>query len=61
MPTGWYVVGRTPVKTFDPVRDPVFPLAVGDEIVFDRIEATAFDDLARRAARGEPILVPVPS
>ena len=50
MPTGWYVLGRTPVKTFDPGRDPAFPIAVGDEVSFEAINAEKFDDLARDEA-----------
>jgi KipI family sensor histidine kinase inhibitor len=46
MPTGWYVVGRTPARTFDPGRDPAFPIAVGDEVAFERIDAATFDVLA---------------
>ncbi len=58
MPTGWYVLGRTPARTFDPHGEPVFPLAVGDEIVFERVDAERFEALARAAEEGAPILVP---
>lgn len=51
MPTGWYVLGRTPVRTFDPGRDPMFPLAVGDEVVFQPISAA---DFAAWDAMAEP-------
>lgn len=54
MPTGWYVLGRTPARTFDPRRDPPFPIAVGDEVAFERVDAARFDDLARAAASGAP-------
>lgn len=54
MPTGWYVLGRTPVRTFDPARDPMFPLAVGDEVRFDPISADAFAALDG-AAEPEPL------
>ena len=58
MPTGWYVLGRTPARTFDPRRDPVFPIAVGDTLSFDRIDPDRFDALLRAAEVGEPILAP---
>ena len=58
MPTGWYVLGRTPARTFDPRGNPMFPIAVGDAIAFERIDAARFEELARAAERGEPILVP---
>lgn len=54
MPTGWYVLGRTPVRTFDPARDPMFPLRVGDEVRFDPIPADAFAALDGAA---EPELI----
>ncbi len=58
MPTGWYVLGRTPAQTFDPHGDPMFPIAIGDQIAFERIDAARFEDLARAARQGEPLLVP---
>lgn len=56
MPTGWYVLGRTPVRTFDPSRDPAFVIGVGDEVSFEPIDAAAFDALAAEVAAGQPIL-----
>lgn len=56
MPTGWYVLGRTPVRSFDLARDPAFPIGVGDEVSFARIDAAAFETLAREAPAGQPIL-----
>jgi KipI family sensor histidine kinase inhibitor len=32
MPTGWYVLGRTALRLFDPGRDPPVPFAPGDRI-----------------------------
>ncbi len=58
MPTGWYVLGRTPARTFDPRGDPVFPLAIGDEIAFERVDAARFEALTGAAERGELVLVP---
>lgn len=57
MPTGWYVLGRTPARTFDTGRDPVFPIGVGDEISFERIDAQAFEALAREAEAGRPLFI----
>ena len=34
MPTGWYEIGRTPVKMFDPRRERVFLAGSGDELCF---------------------------
>ena len=55
MPTGWWVIGRTPEKVFALARDPAFLVAVGDEIRFEAIDADAFAMLAARAAAGEPV------
>ena len=56
MPTGWYVLGRTPARTFEPSRDPAFPIAVGDTVSFDRIDPDRFDALLRQAETGAPVL-----
>ena len=32
MPTGWYVLGRSAARLFDPERDPMVPVAPGDRI-----------------------------
>lgn len=52
MPTGWYAVGRTPVKVFVLLRDPVFLAKVGDEICFERIDRETFDELSAAAEAG---------
>jgi inhibitor of KinA len=57
MPTGWYMLGRTPVRTFDPKRDPAFPIAVGDTLAFNRIDAGRFAALTRDVEGGRDILV----
>ncbi|CEJ14390.1 Kinase A inhibitor [bacterium YEK0313] len=54
-PSGWHLLGRTPVRTFMPDRDPVFLIGAGDEVVFEPIEATRWDALDRAAAAGEPV------
>lgn len=54
-PSGWHLLGRTPVRTFHPKRDPVFLLEPGDRINFHSIAAKEFDALDRAAERGEPV------
>lgn len=56
MPSGWHLLGRTPIKTFLSHRDPVALFAPGDEIVFDEIPAAAFEPLQCRAMAGEPLV-----
>jgi KipI family sensor histidine kinase inhibitor len=60
-PSGWHLLGRTPVRTFMAKRDPVFLLAPGDEITFEPVPAERWDELDRRAAAGDPVAEIVPS
>jgi inhibitor of KinA len=53
MPTGWYAIGRTPVKMFDPRRQRVFLAGIGDELCFERIDPAAFDAVTTAAEAGE--------
>jgi KipI family sensor histidine kinase inhibitor len=54
-PTGWYVLGRTPVKPYDPRRSPPFLFEAGDRIRFCPIGPDAFARLVRDAAPGDAI------
>jgi allophanate hydrolase subunit 1 len=42
MPTGWYVLGRTPLNMFDLNRDPPVLLNIGDEVRFQPISGDEF-------------------
>ncbi|MGL4322830.1 MAG: 5-oxoprolinase subunit PxpB [Beijerinckiaceae bacterium] len=55
MPSGWHLLGRTPVRTWAPGRDPEFLLLPGDEVVFHPIDASRWDALDRAAAAGDII------
>ena len=52
-PSGWHLLGRTPVRNFMPGRDPVFILRAGDRVVFQRIDGRDFAELDRASAAGE--------
>jgi KipI family sensor histidine kinase inhibitor len=54
-PSGWHLLGRTPVKTFHPNRDPVFLIAPGDAVTFYAITADTFAALGRAAEGGEQV------
>jgi len=54
-PSGWHLLGRTPVRTFHPRRDPAFLIAPGDAVTFHAIPADAFAALDRAAEQGEPV------
>ena len=53
MPTGWWLIGRTPERMFSLAREQTFLAAVGDEITFEPIDRDTFRALDRRAASGE--------
>jgi KipI family sensor histidine kinase inhibitor len=59
-PSGWHLLGRTPVRTFDPERDPPFLLEPGDRVRFRAIEPAAFAELDRRAEAHDPLIAPEP-
>jgi inhibitor of KinA len=46
-PGGWNIIGRTPLRLVD-VRKSYFPLAAGDRIVFERIDAKEYARLLGR-------------
>ena len=51
-PSGWHVIGRTPVRPFHPGRMPEFLFEPGDRIRFRPVSAREWADLDRDAARG---------
>ncbi len=60
-PSGWHLLGRTPVRNFMAARDPVVLLAPGDRVRFAPIEARDFAELDRASAAGEIVAEIVPS
>lgn len=57
MPTGWWVIGRTPVRMFSLLRDPNFLVEVGDTIRFRPVGKDEFDFLDQRELSGEVVAV----
>ena len=52
-PGGWQLIGRTPVKMYDPNREtPILPKA-GQYIKFRAIDRAEYDDIATAAEKGE--------
>lgn len=45
-PGGWRLIGRTPLRLFDPERDPASVLAVGDRVRFRAIDRAAYERVA---------------
>jgi KipI family sensor histidine kinase inhibitor len=52
-PSGWHLLGRTPVRTYQLNRDPTFLLEPGDYVTFSQIDARAFAEQDRAAEAGE--------
>ena len=48
-PGGWRLIGRTPVKPFDPLREEPFLLQAGDHVQFFAIDPDAYSSMERRA------------
>ncbi|MBV9784009.1 MAG: 5-oxoprolinase subunit PxpB [Acidisphaera sp.] len=55
IPSGWHVLGRTPLAGFDPARQDPFLFQPGDRLRFRRIEQPEFAALAARPAVGGPV------
>jgi 5-oxoprolinase (ATP-hydrolysing) subunit B len=54
-PSGWHLLGRTPVRTYQLHRDPIFLLEPGDHVTFFPIDAKTFAEQDKAAERGEII------
>jgi KipI family sensor histidine kinase inhibitor len=54
-PSGWHLLGRTAVRTYQLHRDPTFLLEPGDEVKFTPVDANTFAEQDRAAERGEII------
>jgi len=52
-PSGWHLLGRTPVRTYQLHRDPTFLLEPGDSVTFFPIDAKTFIEQDRAAEAGE--------
>jgi KipI family sensor histidine kinase inhibitor len=61
MPSGWHLLGRTPVRAFLAGREPAVLFAPGDEVVFEPIETRHWEALDRAGEKGEIIAEVVPA
>ena len=52
-PSGWHLLGRTAVRTFQLHRDPVFLTQPGDRVTFYRVDEKTFAEQSRAAEAGE--------
>jgi 5-oxoprolinase (ATP-hydrolysing) subunit B len=60
-PSGWHLLGRTPVRTYQLHRDPIFLLEPGDRVMFSPIDAKTFAEQDRAAEAGQIIAELMPS
>jgi 5-oxoprolinase (ATP-hydrolysing) subunit B len=54
-PSGWHLLGRTPVRTYQMHRDPIFLFEPGDHVTFFAIDTKTFAEQDRAAAAGDII------
>jgi KipI family sensor histidine kinase inhibitor len=54
-PSGWHLLGRTPVRTYQLHRNPTFLLEPGDHVTFSVIDHKTFAEQDRAAEAGEII------
>lgn len=52
-PGGWRLIGRTPIKIYDPVRSQPFLIRPGDRVRFVPISRDQFGEIAAKGARQE--------
>ncbi len=60
-PSGWHLLGRTPVRTYQLHREPTFLLEPGDRVTFSVVDAKTFAEQDRAAEAGEIIAELMPS
>jgi len=54
-PSGWHLLGRTPVRTYQMHREPIFLLEPGDHVTFFAVDAKTFAEMDRAAEAGKII------
>ena len=52
-PSGWHLLGRTPMRNYLPTRDPAFLLQPGDRVAFNPVPAERWAALDAAADAGE--------
>ena len=54
-PSGWHLIGSTPVRCFDPSRDPVFLFEAGDEVEFEPVPPEEWERHAAKYASSDAV------
>ncbi|UGV26718.1 5-oxoprolinase subunit PxpB [Rhodopseudomonas boonkerdii] len=60
-PSGWHLLGRTAVRTYQLGRDPTFLLEPGDAVTFAAVDEHTFREQDRAAEAGELVAELIPS
>ena len=60
-PSGWHLLGRTAVRTYQLKRSPIFLTEPGDQVTFFAVDHQTFAEQDRAAEAGEVIAELVPS
>jgi inhibitor of KinA len=55
-PGGWHLIGATPIRFFDPSREPPSLLAAGDAVQFEAIGPDAFAAIRRAFEHGDYVI-----
>jgi allophanate hydrolase subunit 1 len=55
-PGGWHLIGRTPIRLFDAMREQPVLLAPGDEVRFTPVERAEFDELEAASRAGSVVV-----
>ena len=60
MPSGWRLLGQTPIRNYDPTREPPFLIKAGDTVSFYEIDTGEHARQEKAAAKGELTIKPEP-
>ena len=54
-PSGWHILGRTPMRSYHPHRDPLFLLEPGDAVRFYEVSLAEWHEMDKAAEAGERV------
>ena len=54
-PSGWHILGRTPMRSYHPHRDPLFLLEPGDAVTFYEVGLPEWHEMDKAAEAGERV------
>jgi KipI family sensor histidine kinase inhibitor len=57
-PGGWNLIGRVPVRLFDPAREDPVLFRPGDQVAFEPVDVTTFKSLWQKSEEGALVISP---